>query len=297
MPLLIDNVNVAIHLTPSINGEVTISTNSSTATPTTSTEHAAVISIPAVVGGTVAGIALAVAVVVGWKWWSSIVRQPNKKCHSRRQRHDRATPQKLNEEGCGPSSSSDGTGCSDVKKSLADSPPNTMGTTSHHTTPVQNSPSMAAPLPGPPIKPPRNPARALRRPSGYLKESLARGSRTSFARASNRLSYKSTISTASMYSTHTEEEQQVRVPAAIVTAALGGTRHLSRLGHSSEPYTIGEEQAELVVPCSSLRHSAHIDANLAQLHRVSNISAGSLCLQQGAQSTDSIGVAYGGEDS
>lgn len=97
-----------------------------------------------------------------------------------------------------------------------------------------------------------------------------------------------------MYSTQTDEEQHVRVPAAVITAALGGTRHLSRLGHSSEPYTIGEERMELVVPSSSLRDSDHIDA---RLHRVSNISAGSLCLQQGAQTTDSIGVAYGGEES
>lgn len=300
MPSLTGNVNVAIHLTSTIIGEVTISTNSSTATPTTSTDHAAAISIPAIVGGTAAGIALAVAVVVGWKWWSLIVRQPNKKCRSRRvcMRHDRATPNKPNEEGCGPSSNSDGTiGCSDRKKTLADSSPNTIGTTSSHTTPVQHSLSMAAPLPAPPIKPPRNPARALRRPSGQFKESFTRGSRTSPARASNRLSYKSTISTASMYSTQTDEEQQLRVPAAVITAALGGTRHLSRHCHSSGPYTIGEEQTELVVPSSSLRDSAYIDANITQLHRVSNISDGSLCLQQGAQTTDSIGVAYGGEES
>jgi hypothetical protein len=158
--------------------------------------------------------------------------------------------------------------------------------------------NMAPPLPIPPIKPPRNPARALRRPSAQFKESIARASRSSsFARASNRLSYKSTISTASMYSTQTDEEQHVRMPAAIITAALGGTRHLSRFGHSSEPYTIGEEQIELVVPSSSLRNPDHIDANITHLHRVSNISAGSLCLQQGAQTTDSIGVAYGGEES
>ncbi|KAG1845561.1 hypothetical protein F4604DRAFT_1936897 [Suillus subluteus] len=296
MPPLTGNVNVAIHITSSIIGEVTISTNSSTATATTSTEHAVPISIPAAVGGTAAGIALAVAVVVGWRWWSSIVRQANKKCRSPRQnvlrRHDRATPNKPNEEGCGPSSSTDGTGCSYGKKSFSDSSPNTIGTTSSHTTPVQPSSSMAALLPAPPIKPPRNPARALRRPSGQLKESLARGSRSSFARSSNRLSYKSTISTASMYSTQTDEEQQLRVPAAVITAALGGPRHLSRFGHSSEPYTIGEEQTELVVPSSSLRDSAHI----TQLHRVSNISAGSLCLQQGELTADSIGVAYGGEE-
>lgn len=300
MPSLTGNLNVVIHITSSIIGEVTISTNSSTVTPTTSTEHAAAISIPAAVGGTAAGIALAVAVVVGWRWWSSIVRQPNKKCRSPRQnilrKHDRATPNKPNEEGCGPASSSDGTAYSYGKMSFANSSPNTIGTTSSHTTPVQSSLSMAALLPAPPIKPPRNPARALRRPSGQFKESLARGSRSSFARASNRLSYKSTISTASIYSTQTDEEQ-VRVPAAVITAALGGTRHLSRLGHSSEPYTIGEEQAELVVPSSSLRDSAHINTNITQLHRVSNISAGSLCLQQGALTTDSIGVAYGGEES
>lgn len=173
-----------------------------------------------------------------------------------------------------------------------------MGTISPPPTPIQHSLRMAAPLPLPPIKPPRNPARALRRPSGQFKESLARGSRSSFAWASNRLSHKSSISTASMYSTQTYEEQQVRVPAAVITAALGGTRHLSRLGHSSDPYTIGEEQTELpVVPSSSLRPSAHVDANIAQLHRVSNISAGSLCLQQEIQTADSIGVAYGGEES
>jgi hypothetical protein len=187
-------------------------------------------------------------------------------------------------------SSSDGTGCSCGKKNFADSSPNTIGITSPHTTPTPLS--MAALLPTPPIKPPRNPARALRRPSGQFKESLARGSRSSFARASNRLSYKSTISTASMYSTQTDEEQ-VRVPAAVITAALGVTRHLSRLGHSS----IGEEQTELVVPSSSRQDHAHVDANITQLHRVSNISAGSLYLQQGPQTTDSIGVAYGGEES
>lgn len=291
MPSLTSNVN----LTPIIGGVY-----SSTATSTTNTEHAAPISIPAIVGGTAAGIALAVAVVMGWKWWSLIVRQPNKKCRSRRQnilmRHDRATPNKPNED-CAPSSSSDGTGCEGGNKNFADSSPNTRGTASSHTTPVQHSLSMAAPLPVPPIKPPRNPARALRRPSGQFKESLARGSRSSFARASNRLSYKSTISTASMYSTQTDEEQQVRVPAAVITAALGSTRHLSRLGHSSEPYTIGEEQIGLTVPSSILRDPEHIDANITRLHRVSNISAGSLCLQQGAQTTDSIGVAYGGEES
>jgi hypothetical protein len=236
-----------------------------------------------------------------------IIRQPNKKCRSRRvcsmqistifvihsaqqqntlKRTDRATPIKPNE-----GSNSDGTGCEDGKKSFPDSSPNTRGTPSSHSTPLQHSSSVAAPLPAPPIKPPRNPARALRRPSAQFKESLARGSRSSFARASNRLSYKSTISTASMYSTQTDEEQHVRVPAAVITAALGGTRHLSRLGHSSEPYTIGEEQMELVVPSSSLRDSD------ARLHRVSNISAGSLCLQQGAQTTELIGVAYGGEES
>ncbi|KAG2115317.1 uncharacterized protein F5147DRAFT_414828 [Suillus discolor] len=296
MPPLTGNVNVAIRLI----GEVTISTNSSTATPSTNTEHATRISIPAIVGGTAAGIALAVAVAVGWKWWSSIVRHSDKKRRSRRQnvlrRHDRTTPNKPSEAG-GPSSNSDSTGCSDAKKSLADSSPKTMGAISPSPTPIQHSLRMAAPLPPPPIKPPRNPARALRRPSGQFKESLARGSRSSFAWASNRLSHKSSISTASMYSTQTYEEQQVRVPAAVITAALGGTRHLSRLGHSSDPYTIGEEQTELVVPSSSLRPSAHIDANIAQLHRVSNISAGSLGLQQGAQTTDSIGVAYGGEES
>lgn len=282
--------NVAVHLPPTIVREVSISSNSSAATPTTTTEHATPISIPAIVGGTAAGIALAVAVVLAWKWWSLIIRQPNKKCRSRRQntlkRTDRATPIKPNE-----GSNSDGTGCEDGKKNFPDSSPSTRGTPSSHSTPLQHSSSVAAPLPAPPIKPPRNPARALRRPSAQFKESLARGSRSSFARASNRLSYKSTISTASMYSTQTDEEQHVRVPAAVITAALGGTRHLSRLGHSSEPYTIGEEQMELVVPSSSLRDSD------ARLHRVSNISAGSLCLQQGAQTTELIGVAYGGEES
>lgn len=280
--------NVAVHLPPTIIREVSISSTSSAATPTTTTtEHATPISIPAIVGGTAAGIALAVAVVLAWKWWSLIIRQPNKKCRSRRQntlkRLDRATPIKPNEV-----SNSDGAGCEDGKKSFADSSPNTRGTP---LTPLQHSSSVAAPLPIPPIKPPRNPARALRRPSAQFKESLARGSRSSFARASNRLSYKSTISTASVYSTQTDEEQHVRVPAAVITAALGSTRHLSRLGHSSEPYTIGEEQVELVVPSSSLRDSD------ARLHRVSNISAGSLCLQQGAQTTELIGVAYGGEES
>ncbi|KAG2146983.1 uncharacterized protein EDB93DRAFT_1250762 [Suillus bovinus] len=285
MPSLIGNVNVAIRLTSSIISDVT---NSSAATtPTTNTEHAAAISIPAVVGGTAAGIALAVAVTIGWKWWSLIVRQPNKKCRSRRQNVlRRHTPNKPNEAG-GPSSSPDGT---DGKKSFAHPSPNTLAAISPPTPP---SLSMAAP---PPIKPPRNPARALRRPSGQFKESLARGSRSSFAWASNRLSHKSSISTASIYSqaTQTYEDHQVRVPAAVITAALGGTRHLSRLGHSSDPYTIGEEQTELVVPSSRLQH---VNANIAQLHRVSNISAGSLCLQQGAQTTDSIGVAYGGEES
>ncbi|KIK45924.1 hypothetical protein CY34DRAFT_10094 [Suillus luteus UH-Slu-Lm8-n1] len=297
--------NVAVHLPPTIIREVSISSTSSAATPTTTTtEHATPISIPAIVGGTAAGIALAVAVVLAWKWWSLIIRQPNKKCRSRRvcsmqistifvihsaqqqntlKRLDRATPIKPNEV-----SNSDGAGCEDGKKSFADSSPNTRGTP---LTPLQHSSSVAAPLPIPPIKPPRNPARALRRPSAQFKESLARGSRSSFARASNRLSYKSTISTASVYSTQTDEEQHVRVPAAVITAALGSTRHLSRLGHSSEPYTIGEEQVELVVPSSSLRDSD------ARLHRVSNISAGSLCLQQGAQTTELIGVAYGGEES
>ncbi|KAG1849075.1 hypothetical protein C8R48DRAFT_390302 [Suillus tomentosus] len=293
MPPLTGNVNVAIRLI----GEVTNSTNSSTATPSS---NATRMSIPAIVGGTAAGIALAVAVAVGWKWWSLIVRHSDKKCRLRRQnvlrRHDRTTPNKSNEAG-GPSSSSDSTGCSDTKKSLADSSPNTMGAISPPPTPIQHSLRMAAPLPLPPIKPPRNPARALRRPSGQFKESLARGSRSSFAWASNRLSHKSSISTASMYSTQTYEEQQVRVPAAVITAALGGTRHLSRLGHSSDPYTIGEEQTDFVVPSSSLRPSAHVDANIARLHRVSNISAGSLCLQQEIQTADSIGVAYGGEES
>lgn len=296
MPLLTRNVNLTIHLTSSINGRETISTNSSTKILTTSPGHATSVSIPAIVGGTAAGIALAVAVLAAWKWWTSIIRQPNKKCHSRRvcfMRRNRATPDIPNGEGC---SRSNGTGCSDGKKSLADSPPTTIGTT-HHTTPVQHSLTMAAPSPEPPTKPPRNPARAMRRPSDHFKEGVTRGSRTSFVRASNRLSYKSTISTASMYSTQTsEEEQQVPVPAAIITAALGGTRHLSRPGHSYEHYTIGEEQAEqaeLVIPCSRPQHST----DLAQLHRVSNISAGSLCLQQGVQSTDSIGVAYGGEES
>lgn len=282
--------NVDVHLPPTIIREVSISSNSSAATPTTTTENATPISIPAIVGGTAAGIALAVAVVLAWKWWSLIIRQPNKKCRSRRQntlkRTDRATPIKPNE-----GSNSDGTGCEDGKKNFPDSSPSTRGTPSSHSTLLQHSSSVAAPLPAPPTKPPRNPARALRRPSAQFKESLARGSRSSFARASNRLSYKSTISTASMYSTQTDEEQHVRVPAAVITAALGGTRHLSRLGHSSEPYTIGEEQMELVVPSSSLRDSD------ARLHRVSNISAGSLCLQQGAQTTELIGVAYGGEES
>ncbi|KAG1756214.1 uncharacterized protein EDB91DRAFT_1241314 [Suillus paluster] len=293
MPLLIGNVN---HLTLNINREQIVSTNSSTVTPTTNTKHATVVSIPAVVGGTAAGIALVVIAVVGWKWF---IRQSNKGSHSRKQsittRQTQTTPDKLNEEGCGPSSSCDDTGCSDGKTSHVDSVPNTVSTASN-TTPVQHSLIIAAPLPGPPITPPKNPARALRRPSDQLKESAGRGSRTSFGRASNRLSHKSTISTASVYSTQTEEEQ-VRVPVATITAALDhtfGTRHLSRLDHSSEPHTIGEQQAELTVPCSTLRHSTHSDANP---HRVSNISAGSLCLQQGAQSTDSIGVAYGGEES
>ncbi|KAG1766087.1 hypothetical protein EDD22DRAFT_950793 [Suillus occidentalis] len=279
--------NVAVHLPPTIIREVSISSTSSAATPTTTTEHATPISIPAIVGGTAAGIALAVAVVLAWKWWSLIIRQPIKKCRSRRQntlkRLDRVAPIKPNE-----GSNSDGTGCEDGKKSFADSSTNTRGTPS---SPLQHSSNVIAPLPVPPNKPPRNPDRALRRPSAQFKESLARGSRSSFARASNRLSYKSTISTASMYSTQTDEEQHVRVPAAVITAALGGPRHLSRLGHSSEPYTIGEEQMELVVPSSSLRDSD------ARLHRVSNISAGSLCLQQGAQTTELIGVAYGGEES
>lgn len=295
MPSLTGNLNVAVHLTSSMVHQVT---NSSTAVHAKSGEHATTISIPAVVGGTVAGIALAVAMVVGWRWWKLIVRQPRKKYRSRRQnvlrRHaDQATQIKPNEEGFDPSSSLDGTGCSHGKKSFADSSPNTIGTTSFHTTPVQHSLGMAALLPVPPITPPQNPARALRYPLGQFKESLTRRSRSPLAR---RLSYKSTISTASIYSTQTTEEHQPRVPAAVITAALGGTRHLSRPGHSSEPYTIGAERTELAVPRSRLGDSAHIDATMIQLHRVSNISAGSLCLQQGSQTTDSIGVAYGGEE-
>ncbi|KAG2352631.1 hypothetical protein BDR07DRAFT_1436780 [Suillus spraguei] len=294
MPSLTGNLNVAIHLTYSIICQVT---NTSTAVPTKSAEHATTISIPAVVGGTAAGIALAVAMVVGWRWWKLIVRQPSKKCRSRRvssMRHaDQATQIIPNEGGFDPSSSLDGTGCSHGKKSFADSSPNTIGTTSSHTTPVQHSLGMATLLPVPPITPPRNPARTLRHPSAQFKESLTRRSRSSLAR---RLSYKSTISTASIYSTQTTEEHQPRVPAAVITAALGGARYLLRPGHSSEPYTIGAERTELAVPRSRLGDPAHIDANMIQLHRVSNISAGSLCLQQGSQTTDSIGVAYGGEE-
>ncbi|OJA19714.1 hypothetical protein AZE42_01522 [Rhizopogon vesiculosus] len=284
MPLLPDNVNVATHLTSNISIGVRSSTDSTTVS----------VSIPAIAGGTAAGVVLAVVAVIGWKWWAFIVRNTNEK-RSRKQnllRRQSTTPTKSNEEPPGfPDWNS--TECSDWKKDPADSPPNP-----YYTPPHQHSLITAAPaLSGSPIKPPSNPACDLQRSS---KDIAVRGSRASFVRASNGLSYKSSnISTPSVYSTQSGEEQQARVPAAVIIAALGhtfGTRRLSTLRHSSEPYTIGEEQAELAIPRSRLRYSGHSDSNFIQLHRISNISAGSLSLQQGSQSIAPIGVAYGGEE-
>jgi hypothetical protein len=208
-------------------------------------------------------------------------------------RRDRTSPTKLNQELPGSTVDGNSAESSDWKQDLADSPLNTISP--HPTTPHQHPLVMAAPaLPGPPTKPPRNPARTLRRSS---KEITVRRSRTSFLRVSNALSYKSSnLSTSSEYSTQSGEEQQVRVPAAVIVAALGhtfGTRRLPTLNPNSEPYTIGEE-AEFAIPRPRLRDPAH-SGDVGHLHRVSNISAGSLSLQ-GSQSIASIGVAYGGEE-
>ena len=206
----------------------------------------------------------------------------------------RATPTKSNEAlrsttniNCNNSAESP-----NCKKDFKEPPTNT---TSPHSTTNHDPMITTTPAPsGPPIKPPRNPARALRRSS---KENAVRASRSSLARASGGLSYKaSTVSTASVYSTQSEEPQ-TRVPAAVIVAALGhtfGTRRLSTLHHT---YTIGEEQldSELAIPRRRLRHPLQSDS-VGQLHRISNISDGSLGLQDGPYTVDPIGVAYGGED-
>jgi len=309
MPVLADHANVAIRLTSNISIGVRSSASSSTIS----------VSVPAIAGGTAAGVVIALVAVMGWKWWKMIVGQTNKKRQSRKVcfnvplslhvfiihcNHQQnilerspatSTPTTSKEEQLGSSTDWNNAECSDWKEDLADSLPNT--TFPPHTSPNQHSLLTASPaLSGPPIKPPRNPVRALRRPS---KENAARGSRTSFIRASNRLSYKSSnISTASVYSTQSGEEQQARVPAAVIIAALGhtfGTKRLSTLNHNSEPYTIGEEQAEFAMPRPRVGYSAHSE-NIRQMHRVSNISAGSLSLQQGSQSIATIGMAYGGEE-
>jgi hypothetical protein len=77
MPLLPDNVSVDTHLTSNIAVGVRISTNS-TVSLTSDAEHTTTVSIPAVVGGTAAGVVLAVIAVMGWKWWPSIIRHTNK---------------------------------------------------------------------------------------------------------------------------------------------------------------------------------------------------------------------------
>lgn len=91
-----------------------------------------------------------------------------------------------------------------------------------------------------------------------------------------------------MYSTQSgEQQQQTHVPAAAIVAALGHTQN-------PEPYTIEEEQVELTTrPRQQL--SAYSNG-VGQMHRISNISDGSLGLQRGSQSIASIGVAYGGEE-
>lgn len=307
MPVLADHANVATRLTSNISIGARSSASSSTVS----------VSVPAIAGGTAVGVVLAVVAVMGWKWWKMIVRHTNKKRQSRKVcfnvplslhtfiiqcNHQQnilkrrpPPPTKLKEEHIGSSTDWNNAECSDWKEDLADSLPNTI--CPPHTSPNQHPLLTAASaLSGPPINPPRNPARALRRPS---REIAARGSRTSFMRASNGLSYKSSnISTASVYSTQSGEEQQARVPAAVIMAALGhtfGTKRLSTLNHNSDPYTIGEEQAEFAIPRPRVGHSAHSE-NIRQLHRVSNISAGSLSLQHGSPSIATIGVAYGGEE-
>lgn len=70
MPLVLaHNVNVATHLTSNISIAVRTSTTSSTVS----------VPIAAIAGGTAAGVVLAVVVVIGWRWWTSIVRNTNKR--------------------------------------------------------------------------------------------------------------------------------------------------------------------------------------------------------------------------
>ena len=77
MPLLLpDNVNAATRL-------ISISMRSAS----DSTDSTISAAIPAIAGGTAAGVVLAVVAVMGWKWWAFIIRRTNKpQCSSSRVR-------------------------------------------------------------------------------------------------------------------------------------------------------------------------------------------------------------------
>jgi hypothetical protein len=150
MPVLADHANVATRLTSNISIGVRSSASSSTVS----------VSVPAIAGGTAAGVVLAVVAVMGWKWWTMILGKANKKRQSRKVcfnvplslhvfiihcnhqqnilgRSPATTPTISKEEHLGSSMDWNNAECSDWKEDLADSLPNT--TCPPHTSPNQHS--------------------------------------------------------------------------------------------------------------------------------------------------------------
>ncbi|KAH7921483.1 hypothetical protein BV22DRAFT_728126 [Leucogyrophana mollusca] len=112
--------------------------------------------------------------------------------------------------------------------------------------------------PTPPTMPPELPEKATRRPASLARSNSNPGARSSIVRSGKELSYKSsTIGSASVYSTQSGEEHQIRVPTNVVLAALGhtfDTKRFSTLSQKSESlHSLGESQGPSAFPRSRMR--------------------------------------------
>ncbi|KAH7906063.1 hypothetical protein BJ138DRAFT_1163523 [Hygrophoropsis aurantiaca] len=269
------------------------------------------IPVPAIVGGTCAGIIIALAIGLGWKWWAGSANNNSQKNSGKRRRtlvkkrnhvfsdggltHPSRSPDSsmahtFVEEKADPKLPSKSIPLSE--KSAASS------VVSFHTAEeakhIQDR--------SPPAMPPEV---ADRPPSVERRISLARsdsngGTRSSVVRSQKELSYKpSTIGSASVYSTQSGEEHQIRAPTSVVLAALGhtfDTKRLSTFDQKSESLpSNGETQGPSAYPRARMKHAAQSDMGINQLHRISQISAGSILLQPEDILGTPIGFAYGGE--
>ncbi|KIJ69550.1 hypothetical protein HYDPIDRAFT_106199 [Hydnomerulius pinastri MD-312] len=266
-----------------------------------SSASATVILVPAIVGATCGGMIIAIAAWFGWKRWSKGSDRASQQETLRPRRvlrkGERRTRTRSSEKNStSMSSSSSNAGFLDEKDRKHDMPspieeaprdvPESNPRTHERTTSIPRPIS---------IRPPRPPKNSAREMHGIVKVPSAN-------RLSRGLSYKaSTISSVSMYSTQSGEEHQVRVPPAVILAALGPNfdRRAPMAGGSTPTASLPPvgEGNELITSNVHTRRAPGAYQPPQPTNRLSQISNGSLNLQMPDHGPSlPIGLAYGGEE-